>query len=187
MKAVVGISKRHIHITEETFKKLFGDIELEVRNYIGQPGQFASTSKIDLKWNDKIIEGVRIVGPYRKENQVELAASDAQQLGLEPPRRMSGDLEGSSPIILVGPLGEERLEKGVILAEGHVHLTNKQGKELDVITGDLVQVLKDDKVMIEVQARVDDNSALEVHIDTDEAEELGIEAFEELEIAKCGK
>jgi len=187
MKAVIGISKRHLHITEETFKNIFGDVELEVRNYIGQPGQFASTSKVNLKWNDKLIEGVRIVGPFRNSNQIEIAASDAEELGLEPPRKMSGDLEGSLPIILVGPKGEEKLEKGLILAESHVHLTNEKAKELDVKTGDIIKIINNNEVITKVQARVDEKAALEVHIDSDEAHDLNLNSYQEVEIMKCGK
>jgi len=184
MKAIIGISKRHAHLTEETFKNIFGDVPLKVRNYIGQPGQFASTSKINLKWNNVIIEGVRIVGPFRKANQVEIATSDARELGLNPPRRMSGNLEGSLPITLVGPFGEETINKGLILAEAHVHLTTEQGAELNIQTGDIVEVIKNEGTVIKVQARVDEEAALEVHIDNDEAVELGIESSEEMEIAK---
>ena len=184
MKAIIGISKRHLHLTEETFKKLFGDIKLEVRNYIGQPGQFASTLKVDLKWHDKVIEGVRIVGPFRNQNQIEIALSDAKELGLNPPKRMSGDLEGSLPIILVGPLGEVNIDAGLILAEPHIHLTTNEANNLNVITGDLIEVVKEDEVIFKVQARVDNEATPEVHIDNDEAEELNLKSFEEVEIRK---
>lgn len=187
MKVITGISKRHLHISEDIFKKLFGDVELEVRNPIGQPGQFASKSVVDLKWNDKTIERVRIVGPFRDQTQIEISATDAKELGVTAPRRLSGDLNKSASIILVGPMGEVTIDEGLILAERHIHLTLETGSELNVKTGDLVQVIKEGKPVLEVQARVDEKAANELHIDSDEATEFNLETGEEVEIVKCGE
>jgi len=187
MKVIVGISKRHLHITEEVFKEIFGDIELEARNELAQPGQFASKQTVDLKWNDKILEKVRIVGPFRKYNQIEISVDDAKNLGVMPPRRISGDIEGSLPITLVGPLGEITIDKGLILAERHIHFTPEAAEQMNVKNNELVGILKDENLITEAIARIDELSALELHVDSDEALEFNLNSGEEVDIIKCGK
>ena len=98
MKVTLGVSRRHVHLTQEVWTTLFGEEPMVKRNDLGQPGQFATTSKVDVSVGDKKIEGLRVIGPVRKYNQIELAQSDADILGINPPRRQSGDLEGSLPI-----------------------------------------------------------------------------------------
>ena len=187
MKVIIGVSKRHAHLTEEVFKKLFGDIELEERNPIGQPGQFASTSTVDIKHGDRVLERVRIVGPFREQSQIEISASDAEILGVKPPRRISGNLDGSMPVTLVGPLGEITLEEGLILAEKHAHFTPEEAAKLEVETGDFIYVIKNGKKLLEMQVRVDEQAALEIHVDSDEAIEFGLKTGEEVDVTKCGK
>ena len=115
MNIPVGISNRHVHLTEEVWKKLFGDEEITVRNYLNQPGQFASNMTVDVKVGDAIINHIRVVGPFRNYNQIEIDDTDAKILGVIPPRRQSGDLNGSLPITVIGPKGSVFLDKGLIM------------------------------------------------------------------------
>ena len=112
----VGVSKRHAHISREVALILFGSDKLPVRNNLKQPGQYASERTLNLKWDNNIIEHVRIVGPIRNYNQVELSKDDADYLGINPPTRKSGDLKDSSPIIIFNDEAEIKLKRGAILA-----------------------------------------------------------------------
>ena len=182
MKVLVGISKRHVHLTKEVWNKLFGDEEIEVRNYLNQPTQFASTSTVDLKNGDKIINHVRVVGPLRDYNQVEVALSDAKELGLNPPRRQSGDLDGSLSITLIGPKGEVHLDNSLILAEAHIHMESDMMKELNLVNREVVSLYKDGKYLFDAKIKESNPGYFECHIDSDEALEYGLSNDDELEL-----
>ena len=116
MKVSIGVSNRHVHLTREHFKILFGEgKELEKRNDLTQPGQFASTSIVTIKTDKSEIENVRVLGPFRAYTQVEISKTDDYKLGLNPPIRDSGNLKGSSPITIIGPSGVVDLEEGCII------------------------------------------------------------------------
>lgn len=181
---LVETSARHVHVTEETLEKLFGKgSKLEVRAMLSQPGQFVSNQRVDLvgyKVNkltgEKVetrIKGVSILGPCRKENQVELAATDARSLGINAPIRESGDIAGSAPCKIVGPAGEVELSEGVIIAKRHIHMTNADAIEFGVKNGDIVklEINTPNRSLIfgDVVVRVRDDFALACHIDTDES------------------
>lgn len=187
MKINVGVSKRHVHLNKEVYFKLFGENELLVRNNLSQPGQYASDKTITIKWNDKVINDLRIVGPLRPYNQVELSLSDANILGLNPPRRKSGDLNESLPIILIGPLGEVFIEEGVILAQKHIHLDPDTAKLNNLIDEELVSIFKDNNKLFDANVKVSKQSATELHIDTDEALEYGLNQNDKVDLIKCGK
>jgi len=187
MKVNVGVSKKHVHLKEETFKKIFGDIELEVRNPLNQVGQFASTSTVDINTNGITIERLRIVGPFRNIDQIELSQSDADILGVNPPRNISGDLTNTLPITIIGPLGEITLDNGLMLVKRHIHIPTDIANELGYQDEDIVEVYKDNNKLMDVQARVEENAALEIHIDTDEEEEFNLHTGDEVEIKACGK
>ena len=122
MKVSVGVSNRHVHLTEETYKELFDGIDLEIVKELTQPGQFASNLKLTIKTEKSSIENVRVLGPLRKYNQVEISKTDAFKLGLNPPVRDSGYLEGSSPITLEYNGKEVYLDKGCIIPTRHIHI-----------------------------------------------------------------
>lgn len=187
MKVTLGVSKRHVHLTEETYKILFGEEPLVKRNDLGQPLQFASTSTVDLVYNNHTLEHVRVIGPLRKYNQIELSESDAKILEINPPRRQSGDLDGSLPITLVGPLGNVDLASGAILAERHIHMEPKMAKVMGVKDKDLMHVYKNNKYLFDSSIKISDPGALEIHIDTDEAIEYNLETGDELDFRVCGK
>jgi putative phosphotransacetylase len=173
MEVTVGISNRHIHLTEEDFKILFGeDATLEVEKPINQPGQFASKSFVTLKTEKSEIEHVRVLGPCRSYTQIEISKTDARKLGITPPVRESGDIKDSSPITLIGPNGTLEKKEGCIIADRHIHILPAQVKQYDLEGIDEVAVLtKGEKggILYHVKLRVSENSYFEMHIDTDDA------------------
>ena len=188
MKVTVGISARHVHVTREDLEILFGkDYELTKCRNINQPGQFASTSTVDLKLGDKIINHIRVVGPIRPYNQIEISQTEADYFGVNPPRRQSGDLENSLSITLVGPCGEVNLDSGLILAERHIHMDPETAKKLDLVNKEIVNVYQNDKLIFDALIKISDPAYVEIHIDTDEEVEFDLHQNDEVEFKKCGK
>ena len=176
---LVETSARHLHVNEEQFKILFGEeAKLEVRANLSQPGQFVSFSRVDIVGPKKTLNNVSILGPFRKEAQIELSATDARTIGVSAPIRESGDIKGSAPIILKGPNGEVKLEEGVIVAKRHIHMTPKDAEEFNVKSGDIVslKINSNDRSLTfgDVVIRVRDDFALACHIDTDESNAAGL-------------
>ena len=176
---LVETSARHIHVTEQQFKALFGDdAVLEVRANLSQPGQFVSTSRLDIVGPKKTIANVSILGPFRKQGQVEVSLTDARTLGVVAPVRESGDLAGSAAIKLVGPKGEIELSEGLIVAKRHIHMTPADAKEFGVENGQIVNLEVApgngrNVIFGDVVVRVRDDFALACHIDTDESNAAG--------------
>ena len=181
---LVETSARHVHVTQETLEVLFGKgAQLEVRAMLSQPGQFVSNQRIDLvgyKLNkatgEKVetrIKGVSILGPVRKDNQVELSFTDCRALGVNAPVRESGDIAGSAGCKLVGPAGELEIKEGVIVAKRHIHMTEADAAEFGVKNGEIVklEVSTNGRSLIfgDVVVRVRNDFALACHIDTDES------------------
>ena len=181
---LVETSARHVHVTQETLEVLFGKgAQLEVRAMLSQPGQFVSNQRIDLvgyKVNkatgEKVetrIKGVSILGPVRKDNQVELSFTDCRTLGVNAPVRESGDIAGSAGCKLVGPAGELEIKEGVIVAKRHIHMTEADAEEFGVKNGEIVklEVNTNGRSLIfgDVVVRVRNDFALACHIDTDES------------------
>lgn len=173
-KILVETSARHIHVTQETLEILCGKgAKLEVKAMLSQPGQFASTTKLDVVGPKRTISGVSILGPVRKANQVEVSLTDARTLGIQAPIRESGDTAGSPGVKLVGPCGEVELQEGVIVAKRHIHMTPKDAEVFGVTNGQIVKVATGREgrkvVFDDVVIRVRDDFALAMHIDTDES------------------
>ncbi len=169
-----GVSARHLHLSEDDLKKLFGEGAcLTPIKDLGQPGQFACKEKVNLVGPKGTFEGVRVLGPVRKETQVEVSLTDAYKLGIVPPVRDSGDLEGTPGIKLVGPCGEVEIENGLILAKRHIHMTPEDAEFFGTKDKDMVSVYLDTEgrktLFMDVLVRVSDKYALEFHVDTDEA------------------
>lgn len=187
MRIPVGISKRHVHLTKEVYQELFDSDNIEVRNNLNQPGEFASTSTVDIKWNNKVLERVRVVGPFRKYNQIELSKSDAEYLEITPPVRKSGNVEGSLPIILCNLDKEVYLDCGVVIAQRHIHMDSKTASELDLMNDEKVLIYKDGKEIYDANIKIIDPSFIELHLDTDEAALYNLKQDDEVEVFKCGK
>ena len=172
-KVPVGISARHIHLTQEDVEKLFGEGYQLTKQKELMGGQFASNEKctiVGLKL--RAIENVRILGPVRSKSQVEISATDARTLGIKAPTRQSGDVAGSSPIALVGPKGAVYLKEGCIVAARHIHLCPEDAKAAGLKDNDFVSVQMGNErgaIWENVKIRVDESFTTEMHIDTDEA------------------
>ena len=175
---LVETSARHIHLNEEQFKILYGeDAKLEVRAPLSQPGQFVSTSRLDIVGPKRTLNNVSILGPFRKEAQVEISATDARTIGVPAVIRESGDIKGSAPIKLVGPKGEIELAEGCIVAKRHIHMTPADAEEFGVENGQIVKLELNTEgrslVFGDVVVRVRSDFALACHIDTDESNAAG--------------
>ena len=173
MKVTIGVSNRHVHLTEEHLKKLFGDdYKLEKKKDLTQPGQFASTALVTLKTGKGIIDNVRVLGPVRKYTQVEISRTDAYKLGLNPPVRNSGDLDLSESVTLIGPNGEVTIKEGCIIATRHIHILPEQMKQYKLEGKETVSVRVGGEkggILENVYLKVADNSFFELHLDTDDA------------------
>ncbi len=171
---LVEISARHVHVTEETLRVLFGEgHELTVKKMLSQPGQFACEERVTVVGPKRELAGVSILGPCRKADQVELSATDARSIGITAPVRESGDVAGSGACKLVGPCGEVEIKEGVIVAKRHIHMTPADAEAFGVKDAETVKVALDTDgralVFGDVVVRVSDKYALAMHIDTDEA------------------
>ena len=171
---IVETSARHVHVTQQDLETLFGaGYELHVKKMLSQPGQYASEERVDVVGPKKTLSGVSILGPVRKESQVELSLTDARSIGLSVPVRESGDLEGSAGCKLVGPAGEVELKQGVIAAKRHIHMTPEDAEVFQVKDKDIVSVKVDTEgrslIFGDVVVRVSPSFSLAMHIDTDES------------------
>lgn len=169
----IAISARHIHLTQDTVDKLFGEgHQLTPRNPLSQPGQFASEECVTLVGPKRSIEGVRILGPTRSANQVEVSRTDEFALGVDAPVRGSGDIDNTPGITLRTDHGEVTLDKGLICALRHIHMTPEDAEHFGVKQGDMVEVAvtggERDLTFGDVLIRVSPKYKLEMHIDTDE-------------------
>ncbi len=170
---VVNISARHLHVTGEHLDRLFGPgSELTVYRWLYQPGEFAAEQTVTILGpRQRAIEHVRILGPVRPASQIEISFTDAIALGVEAPVRPSGQIDGTPGCVVIGPKGVVELDRGVIRAERHVHLSPADAAAYGFADGQHVRlrVLGDCPVTFEgVLCRVDQRFLLEVHLDTDE-------------------
>lgn len=173
----IGISNRHIHLSEADYQTLFPNTEVSVRNWLKQPGVFAADQLVTLVGPKGQIERVRLLAPFRKETQVEVSLTDARALGINVPIAMSGDLSKASDITVKTEEGEI-VVKGAIAAKRHIHMNPEEATSLNVVDHEEVQVSlgSDDRRTIydDVIVRVSLDFVLEMHIDTDEANAAGI-------------
>ena len=169
----VGVSARHVHLTQEHVEALFGEGYHLTKKKDLMGGQFASNEMVTLVGLQlRAIENVRVLGPVRKASQVEISATDAIKLGIKVPVRESGNIAGSAPIAIVGPKGALYLKEGCIVAMRHIHMSPADALAAGVHDGDIVSVKADNErgtIFNQVKIRVDEAFTLEMHIDTDEA------------------
>lgn len=187
-KIPVGISGRHVHVTRADLDVLYGEgYQLHPMKDLSQPGQFAAEETVDLITEKGTFKKVRILGPERKQTQIEVALTDAIKLGLKPPVRDSGDVKGSPGLKIVGPKGSVEIENGVIAACRHIHMTPADAAEFNLKDKDIVNVeCCGDRGLIfgQVLIRVNDNFALEMHIDTDEGNAAMLKTGDSVKIIK---
>ncbi len=170
----LGVSNRHAHLTPDTFHMLFGEsAKFEQLRPLYQPGEFASTHTLTIVGPKlRSIPAVRILGPLRKYDQVEVSLTDAVFLGINPPVVNSGSLEAAAPLTLVGPGGSVYLEHCAIVASRHIHMTSADARRLGVKDGDFCRIRvtgPKSTVFENVLIRVNDNWLLQAHLDTDDA------------------
>lgn len=163
------VSNKHVHLNKDTYDVLF-DYEISKYKDLNQVGEYASNEKVTIKYNDKEIKNVRVVGPLRPYNQIEISQSDARFLGINPPVRRSGDLDDSVEVILKTENSELPV-KGVILANRHVHMNPVDAEKYGVKDKQIVKIKIDGEKsgIIDAEIKVTDNGFMELHLDTDDA------------------
>lgn len=175
MEVKVGVSNRHVHLTEEDVEILFGkDYKLTPRNYLDQPGQFATEETVTLKTDKNIKEYVRIVGPTRNYTQVEVLEEDKEYFGINPPIRNSGDLENSESITIIGPKGIINKKNICIIANRHIHINTRD--KGNFYEDQIVKVDINGKILDNVHIKIGDNYALALHMNKDDAIRNNIES-----------
>ena len=175
----VGVSNRHIHLTQEHVEILFGKgYALTPLKDLSQPGQYACKELLTIIGPSlRPIENVRVLGPVRKKTQVEISRTDSFTLKVKPPVRESGQLKDTPGIEIIGPCGSVKKDSGVIAALRHVHMTPKDAARFGVEDGQYIQTEIDGlrgAILCNVLVRVSDKYALEMHIDVEEANALGV-------------
>lgn len=184
----VGISNRHIHLQKEHIEKLFGNgYTLEKIKDLSQKGQFACKETVTLCGPKGCIEKVRVLGPERKKTQVELSVGDCRKLGIEASIRLSGDINRTPGLTIVGPKGSVQLEEGAIVSQRHIHMTMSDSQRFEVHDGESVaiEILGErGGILKNTVVRVDESFTLECHLDTEEANALGINSKTKIKIVK---
>ena len=187
----VASSNRHIHLCRNDMEALFGkNYELKKMRNLIQPGQFACEEKVAIITPKGRIAGVRVLGPLRKQTQVEISATDSYKLGIPLCIRMSGDLEGSPGCRIEGPLGEIEINKGVIISARHLHMSQEEANIFGLKNKDIVKVRKQGVRSVtfdNIVVRAGEGHSLELHLDTDEANAAGIEKREFLKLVRDGE
>ncbi|MDT2599592.1 phosphate propanoyltransferase [Enterococcus hulanensis] len=184
----VGISNRHIHLSQSAVNKLFGsNYQLTKLKDLSQPGQYACKECVTICGPKGVIEKVRILGPVRSETQVEILQSDTFKLGVKGTLRLSGDLANTPGITLIGPEGSYEISQGVIVAKRHIHMLPQDAERFEVSDGQMVTIdFAGDRggSLNNVVIRATANSGLECHIDTEEANALGVTPGTTIKIRK---
>lgn len=172
-KIPIGVSNRHIHVSQKDLDKLFGEgYNLTKKGELKQPGQFAANETVTIRGPKGEFENVRILGPVREESQVEISITDSFRLGVRPPIKESGQLENTPGLEIIGPKGTVEIPQGTIIALRHIHMTPEQAVKIGVKDKDVVEVetFGDRQgILGNVLIRVSDKYSLEMHVDVDEA------------------
>jgi len=179
MKVPIGVSARHIHLTQAHVEALFGPgASLTEWKPLSQPNQYAAQETVAVYGPKGSFPKVRILGPARNLTQLEISRTDAFALGLNPPVRESGNIAGTPGVRIVGPAGEVTIEEGVIVAARHIHFHTSDAQKWGIRDKQMLQVKAGGErgvIFDQVLARVSDNYALDMHIDTDEGNAAGIQ------------
>jgi len=171
----IEASGRHVHVTAEQAQRLFGH-GLTPKRPLSQPGQYLANERVTVVGPRGQFEHVAVLGPERKEAQVEVSLTDARALGITPPVKPSGDVSGSPGAVLQGPRGQVELRQGVIAAQRHIHMTPEDAARMGVKDKQIVKLqafTKRPLIFEEVQVRVSPDFATFVHLDYVEANACG--------------
>ena len=184
----VGISNRHLHLSQADLDALFGaGYQMTKIKDLSQPGQYACKETVTICGPKGAIEGVRILGPVRSKTQVEILAGDCFKLGAKAPSRLSADLQGTPGITIVGPKGSVQTTEGLIVAQRHIHMTPQDAQCLGVHDGQTVSIEITGSrggIYNNVAVRANNASALECHIDTEEANAMDVNSLSKIKILK---
>jgi putative phosphotransacetylase len=186
----VQASSRHMHVSREDMDVLFGPgSELTFDRPLFQEGNFAAKETVTIVGpRSRLISNLRILGPMRKQSQVELAFTDAIMLGFSNiPIRLSGDIAGTPGAVIIGPKGVVELKEGVIRAAIHVHMNPAEAAQFGVAKGDRMKLRIGGPAGVtfdNVHVRIDPTSRLNVHMDTDEANACGLHLTKDIELTK---
>ncbi|HYF96342.1 MAG TPA: phosphate propanoyltransferase [Symbiobacteriaceae bacterium] len=185
-EVICNVSARHIHLSQAHVEALFGEgYQLTVMKDLMQPGQYAANEIVAVIGPKGTFPKVRVLGPARGDTQLEISATDARTIGVQPVVRMSGKIEGTPGFTIQGPKGSVTVDKGAIVAARHIHATPADAERLGVKDGQVVRVRKSGTRALtfdDVVFRVHPNFALEMHIDTDEANAASVKDGDMLEI-----
>ena len=181
VKIPIETSARHIHVSEEDFKKLFGeDAALTYVHELSQPGQYLCKERLTVVGPKGRFENVAILGPFRKDTQIELSMTDTRKIGVPGIIRQSGDIAETPGCTLIGPKGSLEIEKGIIVAKRHIHMTPLQASRAKVKDNDEVFVITESYerglIFADVVVRVSPSFSLAMHVDTDEANAFASDA-----------
>jgi putative phosphotransacetylase len=173
LEVPIAVSNRHIHLSKEHVERLFGrNYQLNKWKDLSQPGQFASKETVTLIGPKGKLEKVRVLGPARGDTQIEISLFDGYTLGINPPIRDSGDIDGTPSVIIQGPRGQLKVDQGLICAARHIHMNPDDAAHFQVNNGQRVQVKVTGQrgvIFDNVLIRVSPKYKLEMHIDVDEA------------------
>jgi len=184
----VGISNRHLHLSQADLDTLFGaGYQLTPIKDLSQPGQFACKETVTICGPKGAIEKIRVLGPVRSKTQVEVLAGDSFKLGVSAPARLSGDLAGTPGITIIGPKGSVQIAEGLMVAQRHIHMTPQDAAVYGVADGQIVTIEVEGSrggTYSNVAIRANDTSALECHLDTEEANAMNINSSTTIKIVK---
>ena len=184
----VGVSNRHVHLSQKDLENLFGPgYELAKMKDLSQPGQYACKETVTICGPKGAIEKVRILGPVRGRTQVEILAGESFKLGIKPTAKLSGDLDGTPGVTIIGPKGSVQTKEGVMVAQRHIHMLPEDAARLGVHDGQNVSLEVDGirgGVLRNTIVRVTSQSGLECHVDTEEANAMGLSSSSRVRIVQ---
>lgn len=184
----VGVSNRHLHLSQADLNSLFGEgYQLSKTKDLSQPGQFACKETVTICGPNGAIEKVRVLGPVRSKTQVEILEGDCYKLGVKTEPRLSGDLKLTPGITIVGPVGSVQIPEGLIVALRHIHMLPEDAAHYGVHDGQMVSIEISGPrggVFKNVAIRVTGESALEFHIDTEEANAMKVNSLSKIKLIK---
>lgn len=184
----VGVSNRHVHLSQGDLEALFGPgYELSRMKDLSQPGQYACKETVTICGPKGAIEKVRILGPVRSRTQVEILAGDSFKLGIKSTARLSGDLDGTPGITIIGPKGSVQIKEGLMVAQRHIHMLPEDAARMGVRDGQVISLEVDGirgGILRNTIVRVTSQSGLECHIDTEEANALGLSSSSRVKIVQ---
>lgn len=179
----VGVSNRHVHLTREVYDMLFDEEPMKIAD-LHQTGEFVTNQVVRVEGKQGMIENVKVLGPFRTYNQVEISSSDAYKLGVCPPVRRSGDLEDSETVVLSTKKGKVTLKNSCILAQCHIHMNKEDLDTYHVKDKQVVDVIIEGKRpgIMKAHIKVSDHGVLEFHVDRDEASAFCLENGQSLRV-----